>query len=810
MIDWLWQTAVFTAFLAGIVFGITRAFRLRPALEHAFWLLVLVKMLTPAFLAIPFMPVADWKNSYLARQTTAYLRFETGSAAIADSLSQFPPRPHADESHSTARSPAGSAEPPAASKKVETRKVRRGQGTAMPRIPQVFLADNEHFASADREFSRQVAPSATSQSATAKIAIPWRRLTLILWAAGAVIVMYRHLTRISRFHRLLQLSTSPPSWLVEKLNNYAAALKVPCPLPVVVPGSRSPLIWCVGRPRLVWPRELLFHPESPAVDGIVVHELAHLARRDHLIAWFVVVAEAVWWWNPVFWLVRRKLREAADIACDAWVVWALPNSRRSYAETLLEFSKDTTQIPIVAPALGAFATSSKSLERRLTMIVTNRSPRRMSFLSFVLLLAIALAVLPSWSDGQEAASNSPLIPQAAEANSAPAATSAAAPSVSSASSEPVPTSPSVTPSPTQPAVPGAPSIAPSAQPGTPDAISLSPAADLPPPGDSIPSTATVRAAPQPANPPRPGTTQAPLQPGVLAGPSAAANLARSRAKESKPTAIRVFKLEHAKTDKVQNIVRNMLASHSQYCAQCHDTGSDTEKAFPSAFSAPNVLYQSESSLHGYRRTSQPYYSAKQSAFFADDRIPGRASPTGQDSCPAFTDPNHGGSVLRMSAEKETNTLIVRAAPEILETVADIVSAFDVPQGAPVGAMSKLGSLMVINYQGGSAERLLSVFKDLGLDVAVVWNSAKAPGDTAIPNEDQFIEPSVGPAEKLDDDIFADPLDSPAKNGTLIVTGSKDVLDQVKQLVDQLDGYDVQSGESSRQGGQPLDPFQASN
>ena len=49
-----------------------------------------------------------------------------------------------------------------------------------------------------------------------------------------------------------------------------------------------------------------------------------------------MAAGLIWWWNPIYWLARARLDAEAELACDAWVVWALPNDRLTYAEALFD------------------------------------------------------------------------------------------------------------------------------------------------------------------------------------------------------------------------------------------------------------------------------------------------------------------------------------------------------------------------------------------------------------------------------------------------------------------------------------------
>ena len=111
---------------------------------------------------------------------------------------------------------------------------------------------------------------------------------------------------------------------------------------LILPGGGSPFVYGVGQPLLLWPAELTAELPAPftdsCIDGLLVHELAHIKRRDHLVGWVELAASIVWWWNPLFWFVRAARREQAELACDAWVIAALPNGRRAYAESLLALS----------------------------------------------------------------------------------------------------------------------------------------------------------------------------------------------------------------------------------------------------------------------------------------------------------------------------------------------------------------------------------------------------------------------------------------------------------------------------------------
>ena len=162
-----------------------------------------------------------------------------------------------------------------------------------------------------------------------------------------------------------------------------------------VPGRISPMIWFVGpRPRLIIPEGLWKQLDGQQRSTLLVHELSHLRRGDHYVRVLELVATALFWWHPLVWWMRGPLRDVEEQCCDAWVVWALPDAVRSYAETLLDtlefLQKSGRPEPLLASGLG----NVPHLRRRLTMIMTGSSRRLPGLAGKLGLLAVAGAMLP--------------------------------------------------------------------------------------------------------------------------------------------------------------------------------------------------------------------------------------------------------------------------------------------------------------------------------------------------------------------------------------------------------------------------------
>ncbi|HEX4795608.1 MAG TPA: LCCL domain-containing protein, partial [Humisphaera sp.] len=138
-----------------------------------------------------------------------------------------------------------------------------------------------------------------------------------------------------------------------------------------------------------------------AYDGLILHELAHVRRRDHLVGWLELLAGCIWWWNPLYWYVRHQLRENAELACDGWVTSLLPGGRRAYGEALLNICEFMSRRSAPMPAVGINTGGRRFLERRLAMILRDQVPLRLPRLGLLALGLLATLTLPAWAQKVE-------------------------------------------------------------------------------------------------------------------------------------------------------------------------------------------------------------------------------------------------------------------------------------------------------------------------------------------------------------------------------------------------------------------------
>jgi hypothetical protein len=96
----------------------------------------------------------------------------------------------------------------------------------------------------------------------------------------------------------------------------------------------TPLTTGIFAPRVILPVTWRSWPDEK-LRAVLAHELAHVRRRDPLIALAAYLNRAIFWFHPLAWWLERTLATSAEDACDDAAVPVVGTPRR-YAEVLLD------------------------------------------------------------------------------------------------------------------------------------------------------------------------------------------------------------------------------------------------------------------------------------------------------------------------------------------------------------------------------------------------------------------------------------------------------------------------------------------
>ncbi len=214
----------------------------------------------------------------------------------------------------------------------------------------------------------------------------------LLWAAGVAAVLGRMAAGWVGVRRLARgaVPVTEREW-TEAVASLGASVGVRGPVRLLRgDGAAMPVTWGVLAPTVLLPAGAdEWTAERRRV--VLLHELAHVARRDCLTQMLATLCCAAYWFHPGAWLAARRMRVEREEACDDRVLAA--GARASdYAGHLVEVARSFRLPRPAGPAL-AMARGSHLQARVLAVLDSGRDRRTVSRLGGAAVSAAVLAGL---------------------------------------------------------------------------------------------------------------------------------------------------------------------------------------------------------------------------------------------------------------------------------------------------------------------------------------------------------------------------------------------------------------------------------
>ncbi len=166
----------------------------------------------------------------------------------------------------------------------------------------------------------------------------WVPVLAILWIAGIAVMAVYALV----------------SWLRLK-KSVAASVQLQEDL-YVCDDIHSPFILGVFRPRIYVPSSL----KGQALESVLAHERAHLARHDHWWKPLAFAVLSVYWFNPLVWAAFIVFCRDIEMACDEKVIRDMDRGAiADYSQALLACSSGRRLISACPLAFGESAVKAR-------------------------------------------------------------------------------------------------------------------------------------------------------------------------------------------------------------------------------------------------------------------------------------------------------------------------------------------------------------------------------------------------------------------------------------------------------------------
>ena len=172
----------------------------------------------------------------------------------------------------------------------------------------------------------------------------------------------------------------PAWWTDERRAHLASAIGL-ARFPSVRQSPFAPFPMVVGclRPTIVLPASAPESWTSSQWEAVLLHEAAHVARRDPLSALVQSAAVTLYWWWPVAHLLSRRIHDLRETICDDFALEGACDPV-AYADLLMQTAERLVGLRTLPAAVGLLDSAHGGLKERITRLLSkeNRSMTRLS------------------------------------------------------------------------------------------------------------------------------------------------------------------------------------------------------------------------------------------------------------------------------------------------------------------------------------------------------------------------------------------------------------------------------------------------
>lgn len=221
---------------------------------------------------------------------------------------------------------------------------------------------------------------------------------LLVWAGSALLMLSVGLIRAAVLRRRLERCTP-----VERADLTALLERLRCEMGVRHPVElrrmetgwlNSPAVTGIIRPRIWLPPDIAGSWAGEEIEPILLHELAHIRRKDLLVSRLQGILQAVFFFHPAVWYANREIRRAREEICDDMALSLLASGSRGYIRSLLRVVERTSGSTTGLAALALTKRKSGAAARiRRIMSAHYRNAPRLTLRTAALVALIGAAGL---------------------------------------------------------------------------------------------------------------------------------------------------------------------------------------------------------------------------------------------------------------------------------------------------------------------------------------------------------------------------------------------------------------------------------
>ena len=244
----------------------------------------------------------------------------------------------------------------------------------VPQIPPLFSAVSEQLPALPRGTGERVLTAMPAHRQGFSI---WD-IGGAIWIFGAGFLFLFTLVQNALFFRHICKNSSPmPRALSKAYTSRSRAIGLQAAPAVRISSEiSSPMAAGYFHPVIFFPvKALFFTPEEQLL--LLSHELYHCKAKDNFWRLLSSIVLAIYWFNPLIWLLSRSFFTQCELCCDENVLsGALPQTRKTYGKLLLALSaRERNHNQPVLSLQSGWKDTFYSLKLRIGEIVSSNHKR---------------------------------------------------------------------------------------------------------------------------------------------------------------------------------------------------------------------------------------------------------------------------------------------------------------------------------------------------------------------------------------------------------------------------------------------------
>lgn len=250
-----------------------------------------------------------------------------------------------------------------------------GQRAEVPIVPSFSLAVEQ----VNEPFSRAVFSGLASSGAAAH-SVEWVSMAIwgvwAIWTVGALSMVIRWVRGIRQVRTAVrEASPQGPFGAVPVRSS---------------PAIPEPSVVGVFRPVILLPQGIDVQLTPVQLKSVLLHEMAHVRRRDNVTGLIHRAVEVLFWFHPLIWWMGARLNDERERGCDEDVLreGIEPNA---YAESILRIC----ELYLQSPLLFASGITGSSLKQRIEAIMTGPAAPRLTLARKAVLATAGCVALAS-------------------------------------------------------------------------------------------------------------------------------------------------------------------------------------------------------------------------------------------------------------------------------------------------------------------------------------------------------------------------------------------------------------------------------